>query len=78
MNKFLIVATIFSLGYMFNDLVGKMDIEWIQKVDAEVAGMDQYDLQYDWDFKRAVLQTVTDNCHVNVTDTDGYNTPVRC
>ena len=35
-----------------------------QPAKAEVAGMNSYDLKYDYDFKRAVEMIVEDNCEI--------------
>ena len=41
MKRVLLFIVIFSTGYFANDIIGR--------VHAEVAGMDTYDLRYDWD-----------------------------
>lgn len=43
-----------------------------QKAHAEVAGMSKYDLKYDYDFKNAVKDIVSDSCSV------GYNGSINC
>lgn len=53
-------AAIFSMGYLFNDLVGKI----LKPAHADVAGMDYYDLKYDWDFERAV-ESIIEDCTVD-------------
>ncbi len=35
------------------------------KANAEIAGMDAYDLRTDYDFKKAVKQVVSSSCYVN-------------
>jgi len=39
MNKTLLVLTIFSFGYVFNDILEEYDFDLIDKVSADVAGM---------------------------------------
>ena len=64
MNKFLLFLTIFSFGYVTSDLLGDNKINLVGEVKAEVAGMDSYDLRYDYDFKRAVRKVVENYCEV--------------
>ena len=61
MNRILLFVTIFSFGYMFNDVLKEFDLKLINEVSADVAGMDRYDLKRDYDFKRAVEDIVEDN-----------------
>ena len=68
MNKTLLLLTVFSLGYMMNDILRENNINLIDKVKADVAGMSWYDLKYDYDFKKAVKRVVEDNCE---SDSDG-------
>ena len=58
MNKILLFLTIFSFGYVKSDLLRDNKINLVGEVKAEVAGMDSYDLRYDYDFKRAVRKVV--------------------
>lgn len=44
----------------------------VKNAQAEVAGMDSYDLKYDYDFKRAVKAVVEDNCEVDGTSISCY------
>ena len=64
MNKILLFLTIFSFGYVTSDLLRDNKINLIGEVKAEVAGMDSYDLRYDYDFKRAVRKVVEKYCEV--------------
>ena len=68
MNKFLIFVTVFSLGYITNDVMREYNLDPIGKVYAEVAGMNYYDLRSDYDFKRAVRKVVENYCE---SESDG-------
>ena len=61
-SKFLLV---FLLGYVAGDLVQSPNIPFIGNAAAEVAGMNRYDLKYDWDFRSAVKDVVED-CDISV------------
>lgn len=65
MNKILLFLTIFSLGYMMNDILRENNVNIVGKVLAEVDGMSWYDLKSDYDFKKAVRRVVEDNCETN-------------
>ena len=82
MNRILLLVAVFSFGYVVNDIVQETK-PVIFPLQAEVAGMDYYDLLGDWDFRRAVEEIVDDeaitsraevrraisgNCYVD----DGY------
>ena len=54
------VGAFFVLGFIARDLSDMM----IKNANAEVAGMDSYDLKSDYDFKRAV-QMVVEDCYVD-------------
>ncbi len=69
MNKILIFVTVFSFGYIANDIVREHGLDPIGKVYAEVAGMDYFDLKSDYDFKKAVRSVVESDCEV-VSDGD--------
>ncbi len=79
MNKTLLFLTIFSLGYVFNDVSNEYDLNLIGIVKAEVAGMDYRDLRRDRDFKKAVAYIVED-CDVSgYVDGDYlYSTSISC
>ena len=62
MNKILLLLTVFSLGYMMNDIIRENNINLIDKVKADVAGMSWYDLKSDYDFKKAVRRVVENYC----------------
>ncbi len=69
MNKLLVVFTIFSVGYIMNDIVKEAHMELIDKANAEVAGMDAYDLIYDYDFRNAV-EDIVEDCEVDGDEID--------
>ena len=79
MNKNLLFLTIFSLGYVFNDVLKEYDLNLIDNVKAEVAGMDHRDLRRDRDFKKAVAYIVED-CSVSgyVNGDHLYSTSISC
>jgi hypothetical protein len=57
------VLTIIAVGIItLNIQLFKDDI--ITSANAEVAGMDYFDLKLDWDFKRAV-KSIVQNCYVD-------------
>jgi hypothetical protein len=65
MNKALFFITIFSFGYVVNDILRERNINLISRVYAEVAGMDQFELKSDYDFKKAVRKVVERYCSVS-------------
>ena len=79
MNKTLLFLTIFSLGYVFNDVLKEYDLNLINNVKAEVAGMDYRDLRRDRDFKKAVAYIVEDCSVSGYVDGDYlYSTSISC
>jgi hypothetical protein len=70
-KNFFIFLFIFSVGYMFNDIIREYNIQPITNASADVAGMDQFDLRLDYDFKKAVAYIVERECRVN-------NRYIRC
>ena len=64
MKKFLVCFAIFSFGYIMNDVLKEVRFDLIDEVNAEVAGMDSYDLKYDYDFKKAV-ESIVEDCEVD-------------
>lgn len=58
MNRILLFVTIFSFGYVFNDVLKEFDFSLINEVSAEVGGMDYKELRRDKDFRRAVKYVV--------------------
>ena len=83
MNKTLLFLTIFSLGYVFNDVLKEYDLNLIDTVKAEVAGMDYRDLRRDRDFKKAVafiVEDIVEDCSVSgYVDGDYlYGTSISC
>lgn len=70
MKKFILVLFIgFLFGYFVSDVL-ETKIE--PKADASVAGMDRYDLKYDYDFKGAVKDVITSDCKAS------YNGNISC
>ncbi|MEC7832245.1 MAG: hypothetical protein VX440_00530 [Pseudomonadota bacterium] len=65
MNRVLLFLTIFSFGYVFNDILKEYNLNIIDKVKADVAGMDYRELRRDRDFKRAVRHVISGNCYVD-------------
>ena len=87
MNKTLLFLTIFSLGYVFNDVLKEYDLNLIDTVKAEVAGMDYRDLRRDRDFKKAVayivegiVEDIVEDCSVSgYVDGDYlYSSSISC
>ena len=62
--KKILMASLFGflLGFFVSDITHNYTS--IQPVHAEVAGMDSYDLKYDYDFKNAVRMVVEDSCNI--------------
>lgn len=65
MNRFLLFLTIFSFGYVFNDILKEYNLNIIDKVKADVAGMNYRELRRDRDFKKAVRYVISGNCYVD-------------
>jgi len=79
MNKTLLFLTIFSLGYVFNDVSKEYDLNLINSVKAEVAGMSYRDLRRDRDFKKAVRYIVEDCSVSGFVDGDYlYSASISC
>jgi hypothetical protein len=79
MSKIFTFLTIFSIGYVVNDLFGENNIYLISKADAEVAGMGYYDLRKDRDFKKAV-RYIVEQCSIS-GDVNGdllHSTRIDC
>ena len=64
MNRALLIIAAFSFGYVLNDLT-EGEVKIIPELNAEVAGMDYYDLRRDRDFKKAVQYVVSGNCYID-------------
>lgn len=64
--KVMVLALVFSFGYIANDIIKESNISVISSAKADVAGMDAYDLRTDYDFKKAVKHIVS-NCWVDVS-----------
>lgn len=61
--KIFSIVSIFILGLISGIILDKT----IVPARAEVAGMNSYDLKYDYDFKRAV-QSIVEDCTVDGED----------
>ena len=60
---------IFTIGILIGLFITNYShIDFIQPANAEVAGMDSYDLKYDYDFKKAVKEIVSSDCHISGDD----------
>ena len=66
MKNFILILTVFSAGYLFNDLT---NLNLLQSAQAEIAGMDRSDLRSDSDFKKAVRDIIED-CEVEDDEID--------
>ena len=63
MKKLLTVLFIgFLFGYFVSNILGTK-VE--QKANAEVAGMDKWDLKRDYDFKNAVKDVISSDCYID-------------
>ena len=51
-------------------LTGLMVLQNVPTAEAEVAGMDRYDLQYDYDFEGAV-EDIVEDCEVYIYESYG-------
>ncbi len=71
----LIGATVIALAILFRADEGFLSFE----AKAEVAGMDSYDLRYDYDFTSAV-ESVVEDCDVSgyVDDDYLYSADISC
>lgn len=56
----IVVLCAFCMGYTANGIIK----EFIPSANADVAGMEYYDLKYDWDFKHAV-ESIVEDCSVD-------------
>ena len=64
MKKTILLLSVgFLFGYFVSDVLGS---QFIKPVKAEVAGMNSYDLMYDYDFQYAVKDIVEDDCEVEI------------
>lgn len=59
--KNLAILTAFLAGYFVNDIAG----DFATAAQAEVGGMDYYELKSDYDFKKAVRKVVDRYCEVD-------------
>ena len=80
MSKTLLFLTVFSLGYVMNDILRENNINLVGAVYAEVDGMNYMDLRIDRDFRIAVEYLVED-CSVEggyVDDGYVYGASISC
>ena len=57
---------ILSIGIILGLFFGNYSYTYfIQSVNAEVAGMDAWDLKHDYDFKKAVKDIIADDCQIS-------------
>jgi len=59
LKKSFVLVAVFSFGYVANDLANNR-FNLVPLAQADVAGMDYYDLRTDYDFKKAVKSIVED------------------
>lgn len=59
---FIFMVAAFLTGFISSAIVNNKSL--FLPAGAEVAGMNSYDLKYDYDFKRAVEMIVEDNCEI--------------
>ena len=71
MNKMFTFLTIFSFGYVVNDVLSENNINLIAQANADVAGMDYRDLRRDRDFRKAV-EYIVEDCYILM------NTSISC
>jgi hypothetical protein len=55
--------SIFALGYLSSDISSRYDIQVVTNANAKVAGMSEFQLAGDLDFKRAV-EKIVERCSV--------------
>ena len=64
------IAIAFLAGYFVSDITNDIGFSFIFDVTADVAGMDYYDLKSDYDFKRAVMTILEENCAASIRRCD--------
>ena len=79
MSKIFTFLTIFSIGYVVNDLFSENNINLISEADADVAGMSYIELRRDRDFKKAV-RYIVEQCSISGYVDGGYlySTSISC
>lgn len=60
------IAIAFLAGYFVNGVI----VSFISEARADIYGMDYYDLKSDYDFKRAVMTIVEENCATSIRRSD--------
>lgn len=57
---------IFTTGILFGLFIANYsNMNFVQPANAEVAGMDSWDLKHDYDFKKAVKDVISSDCHIS-------------
>tara|TARA_B100001057_G_C22693711_1_gene888845 strand:- start:701 stop:931 length:231 start_codon:yes stop_codon:yes gene_type:complete len=76
MNRILLFVTIFSFGYMFNDVLKEFDLKLINEAKADT---DVYDVIYSSAFESAV-EDIVEDCKIRGHVDDGYlhSSKIRC
>ena len=78
MKKVFLLAAVFSFGYVANDFANNR-FNLVPLAQADVAGMDYYDLKSDYDFKKAVRSIVEDCEGTGYVDGDYlYSLDIEC
>lgn len=85
MNRILLFVTIFSFGYMFNDVLKEFDLDLFNKDSSEidswgntdVLGIDWEDLRRDKNFKKA-LKWHVEGCTVLSLPTPDLGGQIYC
>lgn len=63
MKRILASVGLIGLGFILNAITTSL----VGTANAEVAGMNRYDLRYDWDFRRAV-EDIVEDCRIDSFD----------
>ena len=58
MNKILLMITVFSLGYVANDVVKEINVNPISNVNADIKGMSWHDFTFNSNFNDAVEHVI--------------------
>lgn len=66
MNKLLLFITIFSFGYMFNDLVREQNLNFTTNANASVGGKNSIELARDQHFVDAVMTVAHWHCETYI------------
>ena len=69
-NLKLTIAIAFLAGYFISDVTNDLGVNFISSLNADVAGMSYCNLESDYDFKRAVMSIVEENCRTDIRRSD--------